>query len=246
MKGVPNFILYLHNFLWNFSQFLAIYFELFSSWVNFTEIADMRGPPVSRRFPRRARLSARRRCVAATRPRRAIKAPTDSAVPTAPLRCPSCVVASPRARPSRLRRPPCPKLTTSLSERRASVRARHRRCPAASAVANSSTVSGAPSTPLATFSPWTVEPSVLSPLHPDAGPLPTARALTSSENAVQAEAGPTSRGPCALCTWAEPVLWTWAMRYCATGPSADSAQWHLIIFLYFLNIFNSLQIKKIV
>jgi hypothetical protein len=34
--------------------------------------------------------------------------------------------------------------------------------------------------------------------------------------------------------------------HCATGPSADSAQWHLIIFLYFLNIFNSLQIQKFV
>jgi hypothetical protein len=176
----------------------------------------MRGPPVSRRLPCRARLSSR------------------------------CRLASLRVRPSRPRRLLCPKPTTLLSEHRVTVRARHRRCPAASAVTNSSTVSGAPSTPLATFSPWTVEPSVLSPLHPDAGPLPTARALTSSENAVQAEAGPTSRGPCALCTWAEPVLWTWAMRYCATGPSADSAQWHLIIFLYFLNIFNSLQIKKIV
>jgi hypothetical protein len=54
MKSVPNLISYLHNFFWNFSQFLAIYFELFSSGGNFnTEIADMRGPSVSRRFPRR-------------------------------------------------------------------------------------------------------------------------------------------------------------------------------------------------
>jgi hypothetical protein len=92
----------------------------------------------------------------------AIKALTDSAVPTAPLRYPSRAVASPRARPSRPRRPLCPKLTTSLSKRRASVQANHRRCPAASVVVNSSTVSGAPSTPLAAFSLWIVEPSFLS------------------------------------------------------------------------------------
>jgi hypothetical protein len=54
VKSVPNLISYLHNFFWNFSQFLAIYFELFSSGGNFnTKIADMRGPSVSRRFPRR-------------------------------------------------------------------------------------------------------------------------------------------------------------------------------------------------
>jgi hypothetical protein len=29
MKSVPNLIYYLHEFVWNFSQFLAIYFELF-------------------------------------------------------------------------------------------------------------------------------------------------------------------------------------------------------------------------
>jgi hypothetical protein len=33
MKSVPNLISYLHKFFWNFSQFLAIYFELFSSGV---------------------------------------------------------------------------------------------------------------------------------------------------------------------------------------------------------------------
>jgi hypothetical protein len=42
-----------------FSQFLAIYFELFSSGVNFnSENADEWVPPVSRRCPRRACLSA--------------------------------------------------------------------------------------------------------------------------------------------------------------------------------------------
>jgi hypothetical protein len=76
MKSVPNLISYLHKFCWNFSQFLAIYFELFSSRGNFnTEIADMMGPPVSRRFPRRAHLLARRRRVAATCPCRATRSP---------------------------------------------------------------------------------------------------------------------------------------------------------------------------
>jgi hypothetical protein len=113
MKIVPNLISYRHEFLWNFSQFLAIYFELFSSGSKFnSEIADMRGPPVSRRSPRQARLSARRRHVAAMRPRRAIKAPTDSAVPTAPFRCPSRVVASPRL----ASRAPVPTTPSPVSE----------------------------------------------------------------------------------------------------------------------------------
>jgi hypothetical protein len=118
MKSVPNFISYLHKFFWNFSQFLAIYFELFLSGSKFNlEIADMRGPPVSRRFLRWARLSARHHRVAATRPRHAIKAPTGNAVLTLPLRCPSHTVASPRARPCRPRRLPCRKMTTLLSKR---------------------------------------------------------------------------------------------------------------------------------
>jgi hypothetical protein len=33
MKSVPNLISYLHEFFWNFSQFLAIYSERFSSGV---------------------------------------------------------------------------------------------------------------------------------------------------------------------------------------------------------------------
>jgi hypothetical protein len=35
MKSVPNLVFYLHEFFRNFSQFLAIYFELFSSGVIF-------------------------------------------------------------------------------------------------------------------------------------------------------------------------------------------------------------------
>jgi hypothetical protein len=125
----------------------------------------MRGPPVSRHFPRRARLSAHRRRVAATRLRRTAYAPapchkgadrqrhSDSA---SPLPEPRRRLALPRARPSRPRRLPCPKPTTSLSER--------------ATAANSSTVSGAPSTPLAAFSPGTLEPELSLPLHSDAVP----------------------------------------------------------------------------
>jgi hypothetical protein len=79
-------------------------------------------------------------------------------------------LASRRARPSRPCRLPCPKLTTSLSECCASVRARHRRCPVASAAANPSTVSGALSTPLPPFSPGILAPELPLPPHPNAGP----------------------------------------------------------------------------
>jgi hypothetical protein len=79
--------------------------------------------------------------------------------------------------------PPVPKADHVTVRAPCPCRVRHRRCPAASAVAKSSTVSGAPSAPpLAAFSLWTVEPSFLSPLHPDVGPPPAAGALTSSEN----------------------------------------------------------------
>jgi hypothetical protein len=68
MKSVPNLISYLHEFFGIFSQFLAIYFELFSSGVIFNlENAEEWVSPVRRRCPRRARLAARRCRVAATR-----------------------------------------------------------------------------------------------------------------------------------------------------------------------------------
>jgi hypothetical protein len=64
------------------------------------------------------------------------RAGVPTAVPTAPPRSPHRAIASPRARPSRPHRRPCSKPTVA-------VRARHCRCPAASAVTSSSTVSGA-------------------------------------------------------------------------------------------------------
>jgi hypothetical protein len=67
IKSVLNFIFYLHEFFWNFSQFLAIYFELFSSGVIFnSENADEWASPVRCRAPYRARLAVRRCRVAAT------------------------------------------------------------------------------------------------------------------------------------------------------------------------------------
>jgi hypothetical protein len=49
-KSVPNLISYLHEFVWNFSQFLAIFFELFSSWVIYfnSEIDRRVGPACQR------------------------------------------------------------------------------------------------------------------------------------------------------------------------------------------------------
>jgi hypothetical protein len=67
MKSVPNLIFYLHEFFWNFSQLLAIYFELYSSGVIFnSENANEWVPPVRRRAPHRARLAACRCRVAST------------------------------------------------------------------------------------------------------------------------------------------------------------------------------------
>jgi hypothetical protein len=50
MKSVPNLISYDHEFFQNFSQSLAICFELFSFGVIFdSEIANEWAPPVRRR-----------------------------------------------------------------------------------------------------------------------------------------------------------------------------------------------------
>jgi hypothetical protein len=62
MKSVPNLIFYVPKIFRNFSQFLAIYFELFSFGVNLnSEITDERAPLVRHRAPRRARVAACRR-----------------------------------------------------------------------------------------------------------------------------------------------------------------------------------------
>jgi hypothetical protein len=62
MKSVPNLIFYVPKIFRNFSQFLAICFELFSFEVNLnSEITDERAPLVRCRAPRRARVAACRR-----------------------------------------------------------------------------------------------------------------------------------------------------------------------------------------
>jgi hypothetical protein len=113
MKSVPNLIFYLHKFFGNFSQFLAICFELFSFRVNLnSKIADERAPPVRRRAPYRACAAARRCRVAATcravarglkpLPRQSRLARTTAA-PTASHPPPDSahLIASPLAPPSR-------------------------------------------------------------------------------------------------------------------------------------------------
>jgi predicted DNA-binding protein YlxM (UPF0122 family) len=53
LVSVPNLISYLHDFFQNFSQSLAIYFELFSfEEIIYSEIADERAPPLRSRAPR--------------------------------------------------------------------------------------------------------------------------------------------------------------------------------------------------
>jgi hypothetical protein len=93
MKSVPNLISYLHDFFWNFSQFLAIYFEQFSFGViliqktlmsgsHLSDTAVRTGPALQRAIaawlPRAAPLQ-RIKCAIKTARRR-----LDSVVPTAP------------------------------------------------------------------------------------------------------------------------------------------------------------------
>jgi hypothetical protein len=126
MKSVPNLISYLHEFYWNFSQFIAIYFELLSSGVNFYFKKSLtRGTHLSASLsPCRARSSACNLRVAATRTRpcRAIKAlPTAWSEPPHPdsavrrrCRAADAALATPHARPSRPRHLRCPKPSTPL------------------------------------------------------------------------------------------------------------------------------------
>jgi hypothetical protein len=119
-SSVPNLISYLHDFLWNFSQFLAIYFKLFSSGGIFnSENVDEWVPPVRRRCPRRACLVARRCRVAATCRAHALNALSGprAGVLTAPHRSdqlsepPRLALSRPRRRRClKPRRRPCLKL----------------------------------------------------------------------------------------------------------------------------------------
>jgi hypothetical protein len=147
----------------------------------------MRGPPVSRRFPHWAHLSARRCCVATTHPRRVTPlACLKGAVGTVRRRPDSrSDRASPLSAPRRrlASRTPVPTALSSVSE------ADHR-CPSAppslsDRLRRRELFHGerSPSPLLPLFLPWNVEPSSLS-LHPDAGPPPATGALASSDNAT--------------------------------------------------------------
>jgi hypothetical protein len=98
MKSVQNFISYHHKIFSNFSQFLAIYFELFSSRVNSnSKISDMRDPPVSLPLPAPGpplSMLSPRGCHAPCA--RAKMAPADSVA----VRTPPPLTASPRAPPT--------------------------------------------------------------------------------------------------------------------------------------------------
>jgi hypothetical protein len=117
MKTIPNSISYLHNFFWNFSQFLAIYFERFSSGVilirktltsgsHMSDAAIRTRPTWQRAVKAWLPHAAPRPCIKCTigttrrRP--------DSAAPFRPRhrRCPNCL-ASPHLAPFRLRRRHC-------------------------------------------------------------------------------------------------------------------------------------------
>jgi hypothetical protein len=131
MKSVPKLISYPHDCFWNFSQFLAIYFVLFLSGSKFnSKIADMRGPHVCAPSPRGCHAPAP--CHKGASWQRH----SDSLSP----------MSEPRRRlASRTPVPTAPSLVSEVDH--IAVRARHRRCLAASAVANSSKLSGALSPP---------------------------------------------------------------------------------------------------
>jgi hypothetical protein len=157
MKSVPNLIFYLHEFFWNFSQFLAIYFELFSSGVNFN----------SENAPRHSNAL------------KALSGPR-AGIPTAPFRprrrrCPNCLAPPRLARPDRAvarseadhHCPSAPIIAVRPSDAVASfVHGEHR-----------------PRSPLTVLCPWSVKltfPSVLT----GAGPPPATVAPPHRRNAT--------------------------------------------------------------
>jgi hypothetical protein len=121
MKSVPNLISYLHDFFQNFSQSLAICFELFSFGVIFNPSL---APPASRQptspvaapsrpshGPKPCRPDCRRAAPTASRRsssrRAAISAPVSRRSPPSPLRRRRAVVGSPcSAAVARSRRAP--------------------------------------------------------------------------------------------------------------------------------------------
>jgi hypothetical protein len=164
------------NFSGFFYQFLAIYFELFSSGSKFnSEIADMRGPPVSHRS-----VAATRLCCAA--PLACLKGTVGTA-----RRCPDSRPdhASPLSEPrrrltSRALVPTVPSSVSGADRRYLSTPPSLSGCLRRRELFHGERN---PSPLLSLFLPWNVEPSSLS-LHPDAGPPPATGSLASSENAA--------------------------------------------------------------
>jgi hypothetical protein len=170
MKSVPNFISYLHDFFWNCSQFLAIYFELFLSGVflirktltsgsHQSDVAVRAGP-------------AWQRTVAAWLPHAAPRPRIKCAVETA-FR-PAARAASPR---------PVPTAPPPLSEATSPSMPEARRCPAVSAVTRFIHGECRPSRPLIVFRPWSVELTSHS-LLPVVGPPPATVAPPRRKNAT--------------------------------------------------------------
>jgi hypothetical protein len=136
MKSVPNLISYLHEFFRNFSQFLAIFFELFSygGFILIQKSTDAWGPPVSGSVaPRRARIG----CCG----RRCLNVPGGlKAAPTAPFGQPLSE-RTPSSRPRRCPSSPRP------SRRVPTVAVRRRALARSEADAVASEPSTPPSTP---------------------------------------------------------------------------------------------------
>jgi hypothetical protein len=170
MKSVRNLIFYLHYCFWNFSQFLAIYFERFSSGVILIRKTLTKWvPPVRRRCLRWAHLAARHCRVAATCHACALNVMSGprAGVPTAPRRS-DCAPFRPHRRrcPNLLASPrPVPTTPSPLSK------AAPPPCLNPGAVRPSDAVASfihgvhRTSSPLAVLHPWSVEltfPSLLS------------------------------------------------------------------------------------
>jgi hypothetical protein len=225
MKSVPNLISYLHDFVQNFSQFLAICFELFSfrEFV-YSEIADS-GPHLSgaacRDGPAWQRAVAAWPPCTAPRRRRGLKPLSGQRA-----MCPD----SRLAHAARLPTAPClARAAAALTASRAPLSSRPPPCRPHRRPDRAVVPTASPTAP----------PS--RPCHrPDhcvgrgqAGPRPVWpwAAHAGRASAVHAGRAPRGRGQ---------------HPHCASGPSAVSTQWHPVKFYYFLIYSIQCEFKKIV
>jgi hypothetical protein len=230
MKNVPNLISYLHEFFWNFSQFLAIFFELFSSGVIY----------LNSKFDWRVGPACQWQCRAALNrdwlPRAALSGHTRGSLNTLPT-----VPRPPAAQQPRVRR------LDSLTTRRSPRSPRHR--PDRAAIPTAVVRSRRRSAP----SPCRL---TARPSRRAAVPAPVSRPISSAVSralvgcrrwaAYSAAAVCVARGP--------RQRREHGSRPCGRGPRAHAVQlgrarFHRVTLgldLYYLNIFNSLQIQKFV